>query len=157
MVGLFWSLVEKKSIIANVSTAKFVTNHLQSVSKSKASRGKNVIKADELVVANVQSNPFKMPRALVRLDLHLTLKPNRETKSLPLLVYLFHCYIVSCIKHVLEKWNWKIFQIHCNLWQLCTKSCFEIEARNYRWKFYGKIRVQQWPHSRMFSKKNVQR
>ena len=39
-----------------------------------------MIKADELVVANVQSNPFKMPRALVKLDL-LAFKnflPNRE-------------------------------------------------------------------------------
>ena len=97
-------MVEKKSIIANVSTAKFVTNHLQSVSKSKASRGKNVIKADELVVANVQSNPFKMPRALVRLDLHLTLKPNRETKSLPppgLPISLLHCELhKACIREM---------------------------------------------------------
>ena len=118
-------MVEKKSIIANVSTAKFVTNHLQSVSKSKASRGKNVIKADELVVANVQSNPFKMPRALVRLDLHLTLKPNRETKSLPppgLPISLLHSELhKACIRERNDIYL-KIFQIHYNLCQLYTKS-----------------------------------
>ena len=63
-----------------------------------------MIKADELVVANVQSNPFKMPRALVRLDLHLTLKPNRETKSLPppgLPISLLHCELhKACIREM---------------------------------------------------------
>ena len=66
-----------------------------------------MIKADELVVANVQSNPFKMPRALVKLDL-LAFKnflPNREmhTEFLAPIIYPAAQYIHVFLIHVILK------------------------------------------------------
>ena len=60
-----------------------------------------MIKADELVVANVQSNPFKMPRALVKLDL-LAFKnflPNREMHIMFINFSTYFMNILAYRKH----------------------------------------------------------
>ena len=75
--GIFLpGLIILANLLSGVFTAAGITEPpicheslVISVKIQRVSEEKNMIKADELVVANVQSNPFKMPRALVKLDL----------------------------------------------------------------------------------------